>query len=269
MSNQTDNEVSNNKHNVQSSGSNLAFGVIGTSFIGTILLISPFVVMQLRSPLPYMATPRKKVIVALEEISKRKKQASYNNSSSGRSSNSTNNNTKSPSPSTKIKKLKYYDLGSGDGETVLAAASSGWKSTGIELNSTLWGLSSIRRLFSSKHIRQDSNFIWGDMWSQSIYDADAVMIFGVKPLMPMIAKKVSNECRPGTYILSYRFLIPCITTNRDQNGSTLNKSSSNSFERKKNNVDGCDVDADVDDGKKLNADLIYNKEDMRIYELKS
>ena len=42
----------------------------------------------------------------------------------------------SAAPSAK-KLLRFYDLGSGDGETVLAAASAGWRSTGIELNSTL------------------------------------------------------------------------------------------------------------------------------------
>ena len=76
------------------------------------------------------------------------------------------------------KKLRYYDLGSGDGETVLAASSCGWKATGIELNRTLWALSSIRRLASPPQTRQNANFKWGNMWDHSIHDADAVMIFG-------------------------------------------------------------------------------------------
>ena len=159
-----------NENNESSWRSNIAFGIIGTSFIGTIALISPFVTMQLRSPLPYMATPRKKIIDALEDIARRKR--SRLSSSTASSTTSTGNGKIYP------KKLRYYDLGSGDGETVLAASSSGWKATGIELNSTLWGISSLRRLIASSDVRKESNFIWGNMWAHSISDADAVMIFG-------------------------------------------------------------------------------------------
>jgi hypothetical protein len=166
MSNYTSNDE-NNKDT--SRRSNVAFGIIGTSFIGTIILISPFITMQLRSPLPYMATPRRKVIAALEDIAKRKKKRmSLKNTS-------TNNNH---SHMNDKKLLRYYDLGSGDGGTVLAASSAGWKATGIELNSTLWALSSLRRLFSPSNIRRKSDFKWGNMWAHSIHDADAVMIFG-------------------------------------------------------------------------------------------
>ena len=144
---------------------NVALGLIGTSFVGTIFLISPFITMQLRSPLPYMATPRHKVINALKEIVKRKKNQ---NALSSNSSIAVVSSTK----------LRYYDLGSGDGETVLAASSQGWKATGIELNSTLWALSSFRRLMSASHVRKNSNFVLGNMWKYNIKDADAVMIFG-------------------------------------------------------------------------------------------
>lgn len=156
--------------------SNIALGVIGTSFVGTILLISPFITMQLKSPLPYMATPRKKVIDALENITKLKRKSIMK--SCDKSVNKNNVVNDSSDKSGGSKKLRYYDLGSGDGETVLAAGSCGWKATGIELNRTLWALSSIRRLASPPQTRRNSNFKWGNMWDHSIHDADAVMIFG-------------------------------------------------------------------------------------------
>eukprot|EP00957_Ditylum_brightwellii_P057770 4380658-Ditylum_brightwellii.AAC.1 len=107
----------------------IALGALGTAFTGSILLMSPFVIMQLRSPLPYMSTPRKKVIRALKEVA-----------SSAKKSN------------TKDHELRFMDLGSGDGEAVFAAASVGWRATGIEMNPTLWAVSSIRRLFSPPHV---------------------------------------------------------------------------------------------------------------------
>jgi hypothetical protein len=120
-----------------------ALAIIATSMFGTAALTFPFIIMQLRSPLPYMSTPKKKVLAALEEISKRKYSCSnhddknytlflshksyyYNNDNNN--NNYINNNNKNP--------LRFYDLGSGDGETVLAAGSAGWNATGIELNST-------------------------------------------------------------------------------------------------------------------------------------
>ena len=71
-------------------------------------------------------------------------------------------------------------------------------------------MSVLRRsfLFSPPAVRKLSNFVWGDMWSQKIGEADVVMVFGVRPLMPRIAQKIGSECKPGTYVMSYRFRIP-------------------------------------------------------------
>ena len=185
-----------------------------------------------------MATPRRKVLAALEEISSRKGLIHRASSSSA---------TMSKPKSTSIKQvqvpLRYYDLGSGDGETILAAASVGWRATGIELNSTLWGISSIRRLFSPSYIRSKSNFIWGDLWKENLSDADAVMIFGVKPLMAPIAKKIEAECGSGTYLMSYRFHVPLQSKDEPSKNNTSEKGA-------------------------LRADLVYDEEEMRIYELR-
>ena len=207
----------------------MALATIGSSFVGTICLTMPFVMMQFKSPLPFMSTPRRKVVDALNNISRRREVANYPTSISKQ-------NVAGNQP-------RYYDLGSGDGETVLGAASMGWRSTGIELNATLWTISSIRRwFFSSSEIRASSNFIRGDFWEHNISDADAVMIFGVTPLMPKIATKIAEECKPGTFILSYRFHVPII--NQDLAGKR---------DKAKNGV--------------MIANLVYEKDEMRIYEL--
>ncbi len=159
-----DNEFNDN--NASAWRTNAALGAIATSFVGTVALISPFVTPYMANKviLPYMATPRMKVIKALEFIAKKKKKEDL---------------TRKESTEILAKqKLRFYDLGSGDGETVLAAASLNWKATGIELNGTLWALSSFRRLRSPLHVRRQCNLIWGDMWEQNIGDGDAVMIFG-------------------------------------------------------------------------------------------
>ena len=128
----------------------------------------------------------------------------------------------------------FLDLGSGDGEAVYQAAKLGYRATGLELNFTLWAFSSIRRrLFWPKEIREKSNFIWGDMFKQDIQHVNTIMIFGVNPLMMPISQKLRSECSSGTHILSYRFAIPL----------------------------AFDKQPDL-----LKAKIIYDEQEMRIYE---
>ena len=204
-------------------------GAVGSTFAGSILLMSPFVIMQLRSELPFMSTPRHKVLRALEFISQRQSKQSVQ--------------AKSPRKQTR---RNFYDLGSGDGEAVLAAAEAGWNATGIEMNPTLWLVSQIRRLWSPAEVRRRSQFVLGDMFQHKIHSADAVMIFGVKPLMPRIANKISTECRLGTCVMSYRFRIP---TAGDVGISNPNST------------------GDGDSDGKLHAGLVYDEEEMRVWQM--
>jgi hypothetical protein len=130
----------------------------------------------------------------------------------------------------------FIDLGSGDGEAVFQAVQAGYdKAIGVELNSTLYVLAQMRRmLFWSSYQRKYSSFRYTNMFSYDVGQADTVMIFGVKPLMVPISQKLAKECAPGTRILSYRFLLPV------QN------------------------DTSVKEGL-LNADLVYDKDEMRVY----
>ena len=209
-----------------------ALGAVGSTFVGSILLMSPFVVMQLRSELPYMSTPRRKVLKALKFISERQPKRT-----AGTKSNTC----------TKISRT-FYDLGSGDGEAVLAAAEAGWTAVGIEMNPTLWLISQLRRLWSPAEVRQRSRFVLGDMFAKHrICSADAVMVFGVKPLMPRIADKISTECKGGTCVMSYRFRIPTVGNASGSNGGN-----------------GGIVDRS---NGKLDAEMVYDEEEMRVWKI--
>ena len=130
----------------------------------------------------------------------------------------------------------FVDLGSGNGEAVYQAAKLGYRSVGIELNFTLWAFSSIRRrLFWSASERKRSAFIWSNFFDHELNDANTVMIFGVNPLMKPLSKKIASECAPGTDILSYRFALPL---------------------------------ANDDEPDLLEADIIYDEQEMRIYRRK-
>ena len=219
-------------HQKRTHNQQVALGLIGCSFVGVVAFTSPFVFMQLKSALPYMATPRSKVERALQFISKR-----------------TNSNSQQLIKKKGIN-LNFVDLGSGDGSTILTAASLQWKATGFELNPTLWFISSIRRLFSTSQIRNNSQIILGDMFTNKIakeklQKSNCVMIFGVKSLMPQIASLVQNQCQPGCYLLSYRFKVPLLS------------------EKKTSDV----VSEAKDNANLLDATCIHDEEEMRIYQL--
>jgi len=159
-------------------------------------------------------------------------------------------------------KMRHFvDLGSGDGEGVYQALQQThpfiYKATGIELNSTLWLVSQLRRnLLWGLKKRSRSSFYCRDMFGYDLASnrADTVMIFGVNPLMKSISQKLARECRPGTHVLAYRFLIPLDESFDDpkKNGN-LNKPEDNNEKRDDND--------DL-----LAAKLVYDVEEMRVYE---
>ncbi len=231
----------------------LPLGLIGGSFVTIVALTTPFVTMQLKSSLPYMSTPRHKVEKALTFLSKRNQKINANNFEYKNIGLS----TKARNKSTQQRQLHFVDLGSGDGTAVLAASSLGWRATGIEMNPTLWLISSIRRLLcNNKKIRINSQLKIGDMFAASVSqsslrNANCTMIFGVTPLMPRIADLIERECQPGCWIMSYRFRVPLAKSGNDDE------------------VKNAKDQASKGGGGGIHASLIYDEEEMRIYELNS
>ncbi len=256
----------------------MALGLIGGTFVGILALTTSFVAAQLRSPLPYMATPKHKIEKALKFVALHRRLsgvtttpfATRQQKSVVLTSCNTGHHDSLTTPRHHSEHLpnNFIDLGSGDGTAILTAASLGYNATGFELNSTLWLLSSLRRIFSTdKLIRSNSRFILGDMFENdtaktSLRHADCVMIFGVNSLMPQIATLVQRECcRPGCLIMSYRFRLPLHSSSSMEKDEEFKIDQT--FDRVGNGeivrprlVVGC-----------VDATLIYDEEEMRIYEL--
>ena len=228
---------------------NALLGIIGTAFLSVLGLTFPFITMQLRSPLPYMGTPIRKVDKALRfilarhyqnqrqqnamNIEQQKTLSTSNVSFTTSSNNNTHNNT--------IQPPRYVDLGSGDGSSVIHAAKIGYIATGIELNTTLFLLSLLRQRYhqfsnftstiasattttntvmtnNTSQQQRTTKFIYGNMFQtnsiiqKSIQNADVIMIFGVPSLMTRIASLLNKNCKVGCYIMSYRFRIPLLSS---------------------------------------------------------
>lgn len=216
----------------EASSANTKWIAAGSMVAGTSLLVAltvPFVFLPTskKAMLPYMATPSAKLRQALQFI------ADTTTSAKGQ------------------RRRTFLDLGSGDGESVKVALSilhphsrapMFQHATGVELNSTLWLLSNLRRLFWNADQRARSSFVCRDFWKSHLQTIDTILIFGVQPLMVPLSVKLAKECRPGTHVLSYRFPLPL----RGSSPPTT---------------------ATTNDGPLLlHAKLVYDKEEMRIYE---
>ncbi len=101
---------------------------------------------------------------------------------------------------------KVVDLGSGDGRIIVAAAKLGARAEGWEISPFLWlaSLWRIRRAgvagLAKAHL--------GTYWSEKFGDADVVTLFLINTQMKRMEKKLRQELRPGSRVVSYAFKFP-------------------------------------------------------------
>lgn len=101
---------------------------------------------------------------------------------------------------------KLYDLGSGDGRIVIAAAQAGAHAEGWEISPYLW-------LYSTLMIRKlglggRAKIHLGSYWEQPFRDADVITLFLFTSQMPRMQKKLLHELRPGSRVISFAFTFP-------------------------------------------------------------
>jgi len=107
----------------------------------------------------------------------------------------------------KLAKVKkgdvFYDLGSGDGRLVIAAALRGAKAYGIEIDR-------LRVLYSRAWIRvlrlsKNAKIIQKNFFEVDFADADVVCLFLLQKTNQKLKDKFEKELKPGTRIISYAF----------------------------------------------------------------
>ena len=257
IDNNNKNNNNNNNDSIKLTGGMM---VIGFSMLGLVGLQFPFLFIK---NAPYMASPSRKVrnaLLHLKEEVTRSNQLKVKASSSSSSSSSLSS---SSLPSSSQPPPVFVDLGSGDGHAVYEAAKLGYQSTGIEFNWTLWAFSSLRRqLFWSKEVKKRSQFLRQDFLSYNLKSVNTIMIFGVPRTMPILGKKIQTECSLGTNILSYRFDIPLASSSTSPQIPMQTSKTNNNKETRKNNNNNNEKEE-----LRLQANCIYNREEMKIYRM--
>ncbi|HUW21189.1 MAG TPA: SAM-dependent methyltransferase [Candidatus Bathyarchaeia archaeon] len=97
----------------------------------------------------------------------------------------------------------FYDLGSGDGRLVIAAALKGARAYGIEINS-------LRVFYSRLWIRllrlgKNAEIIHDNFFNVNLSATDIVCVFLLQSTNQLLKEKFWQELKPGTRIISYGF----------------------------------------------------------------
>lgn len=107
----------------------------------------------------------------------------------------------------KIKRgMTVYDIGSGDGRVLFAAARKGANAVGIEINPFLVLYVRILALFSP--YRRSIRVIWGNLWTTDVSPADVVFVYLIPWKMRQLADKLEKELKPSARVVSNSFMFP-------------------------------------------------------------
>jgi len=104
-----------------------------------------------------------------------------------------------------IKKgMTVIDLGSGDGRILLSAASKGANAIGYEINPFLVYWTKLRSIWSNH--RSCITVRWMSLWKADISNADVLFVYLLPNKLTRLQKKILNECKPGTVVVSNSFI---------------------------------------------------------------
>lgn len=115
----------------------------------------------------------------------------------------------------KLKKGQVlYDLGCGDGRILIEAAKRGATSVGIDINPYVLVLAWIAVIGNG--VVAKVSLRWGNYWSTSIRDADAVVVYAMPQITQRLSDKFKRELKRGTPIISNTFKLPGLTLIKEE-----------------------------------------------------
>jgi SAM-dependent methyltransferase len=100
------------------------------------------------------------------------------------------------------KDINFYELGSGDGRVVLAAANLGANSYGIEQS---WLRVWYSRFIAEKKDIPNTHFYHGNIYDREYFPADVVYIYMLQPCIDKLEKKLPKELKKGAVVITQRY----------------------------------------------------------------
>lgn len=94
-----------------------------------------------------------------------------------------------------------FDLGSGDGRIVIAAAKRGARGVGVEVDPKL--VEGARRRAEKEDVADRTRFLQQDLFQADIAEATVVTLFLWPEVNLRLRPKLLNELRPGTRVISH------------------------------------------------------------------
>lgn len=99
-----------------------------------------------------------------------------------------------------------FDLGSGDGRILIAAARAGALAQGWEIHPLLVGLTRWKVWWWK--LGQKVKVECGNFWQADWQKADVIMVYLITQRMPELKEKLIYETKPGTRVVSHAFKVP-------------------------------------------------------------
>jgi hypothetical protein len=133
-----------------------------------------------------------------------------------------------PTPKRRIKELLaelklnkkdvVFDLGSGDGRLLLEVSRTHAKAVGFEINPFLffWTKYKIRNY-------KNTEVSLADFWNQDFSRATVIFAFILPEFMKGLSKKLADEVKPGTRVVTYLASLPGQRASKSINGLNIYK----------------------------------------------
>ena len=113
-----------------------------------------------------------------------------------------------------------YDLGCGDGRTIITAVRRyDARAVGVEIDPLryLW----CQMLISILGLRDRIKIVYGDFFTQDLNDADVVTCYLLQDTNEKLERKLKQELRPGARVVSNTFTFPALQPVRQDGDATL------------------------------------------------
>ena len=122
-------------------------------------------------------------------------------------------------PPSLIPQTQAIDLGSGDGRILLELAKKGFLTTGYEIKKPL--VERTLQRITDAGLQERITLYHKSFWDADLSSFDLIYIYGMGSIMGRLEKKLLQEVKPGTKIITNIFRLPTLRPKKEKNSLYL------------------------------------------------